>query len=742
MKKFVICILAVLLFVNYVYAIPFATIATTGLNFLGPGGAELSTLVNTAVTAAGCFTSLALCVEGQITGKISGEIYGKALESIAKSSPDAAKAIITYQQVKGYAQQGAEIINELKVDNYGYVESGSIKFKSDSEIGNFIGKDISKEDIVVANAQFSKENGITTLTIEEGGRLDIKDKAIGKTRVYSNIAKGGVFKLNEKGEITEADITSNDKGSQFSFGDKLIDVKPNTRVVYRNGQIVVYGKEKSFTLSSSLNEKDKGSNIKIIDGDSVTINGNEIIGVGFQGEDFKVAGLNGGFGRVVLNDGRIITIGKGTDAVVQGIQHKVSGSSLNVYHDKDFDPSLHSDENYFNYGENKIFLGGNGFTSSLREGNKIFPEYIQNEYEGSHAEREARLEFTPQDGNLEISRLSQANRPLALGINSDGKFIVNNGRWKLEADGSNIYNKIEKKPHYALAYDMNFNYVGQDGITKKYVLDQSTSYAGGPTKRGFIKGKGFFGQVISSDDGNSQVSFPEYIEGFPVIPNAKTFYYYDKKGNKLEKPRPSKFEANKKILDYIPESKYADCSGAVQTIYANYQFQDMVDGNRESVRLKIENGRTLEYKNDGSYTIWDTKLKKIVTKKDDNLGDSYQKWLTNVQAYSDSGTLQSYYKRVNSLKSLKPGDVIAMIYGDENPGGKIAGHTKIVKQVISIDGNIYYSVYGGSTPAHTVREEGDLESPYTLGLEIDIAGNTKIIRFEEDKLKPELVASR
>ena len=83
-----------------------------------------------------------------------------------------------------------------------------------------------------------------------------------------------------------------------------------------------------------------------------------------------------------------------------------------------------------------------------------------------------------------------------------------------------------------------------------------------------------------------------------------------------------------------------------------------------------------------------------------------------------------------------------MIYGDENPGGKIAGHTKIVKQVISIDGNIYYSVYGGSTPAHTVREEGDLESPYTLGLEIDIAGNTKIIRFEEDKLKPELVASR
>ena len=81
-----------------------------------------------------------------------------------------------------------------------------------------------------------------------------------------------------------------------------------------------------------------------------------------------------------------------------------------------------------------------------------------------------------------------------------------------------------------------------------------------------------------------------------------------------------------------------------------------------------------------------------------------------------------------------------MVYGDENAGGLIAGHTQIIKQVVSIKGQVYYQVYGGSTPAHTIREEATLESPYTLGLQRDFVGNTKIIRFEEEK-KPLLASN-
>ncbi len=234
MKKILAYILLILILVSSIYAIPFATIATQGLSFANPA---LGSALNQVVTVAGCVTTVAACLANYATGQVSQEFYGEAIKAIEKVSPEAIKAINTYNQVNGYLKQGASIAQELKVNEQGEVEEGSMKFTKTASIGNIVGKDVKKEDIILSNAQITKKDGITTITLEDNGKLEILDKTTGEKNIYTNIQKGGNIKLDNDGEITSAHFTvgkleQGKKTAEFKFSYKVSDSNKYNNIIY------------------------------------------------------------------------------------------------------------------------------------------------------------------------------------------------------------------------------------------------------------------------------------------------------------------------------------------------------------------------------------------------------------------------------------------------------------------------------------------------------------------------------
>ena len=193
-----------------------------------------------------------------------------------------------------------------------------------------------------------------------------------------------------------------------------------------------------------------------------------------------IKGLNGG-GGVVVKNGGIIQVLENTDVIVDGIQHKTSKNTLNLYYggvsESFLEEMRYFEENYFVYDKDKILLGGDGFTSNLRNGNTIFPEYTKNKYQhSSSTKRKARLEFKLNGGNLEITKISQDNHPLALDIKSSGKSKIANGNWIFESDGNNVNAKLEDWHNFPLSSDIKLDYQDSNGISSTYKLDVNSKY--------------------------------------------------------------------------------------------------------------------------------------------------------------------------------------------------------------------------------------------------------------------------
>lgn len=460
MKKFIVVLLVLILLVSNVDAGAFATIGMTGLQFVNPEAAQL---VNKLI----CVSNPAACLKGKVVGKVTGELY----QAIAEKNPEIARSIDTYNQVKGYIDTGARIINELELDDKGQVQKGTIEFKSEGgKIGNLVGEDIKEEEVTVSKQIiFDKKDGVSTLTFTgDGSNVKIKSD------LYTNIKKrddktNAYVKLDDKGNLIEADITSDKNGGAYIFSDKLVRVPPDTRVTYKEGQIKVYGNGKDFELSQSLDIGLMGFNkMKIIAGDSVTIIGNKVIGKGFEGSGFKVYGLDGGYGSVTFSGGKIVGVDRGTDATIQGIEHKTFGSDVSLYYGEGFDPLQHRNENYFNYGKNKIYLGGSGFSSRVREGNSAFPDFKDSRIiEGEKLERRGILEFTPRGGVIEVAGMTKDEK-LSFDIKSKGNFEIKNGRVVFLSKDGNLY--ASDNQVLDLVHDMDLNYNNKDYILEKSVL--------------------------------------------------------------------------------------------------------------------------------------------------------------------------------------------------------------------------------------------------------------------------------
>jgi hypothetical protein len=548
---------------------------------------------------------------------------------------------------------------------------------------------------------------------------------------------------------------------------------------------------------------------------------------GKLGDCDVIKGLNGE-GGVVVEKGRVIRILENTDATVKGINHKTSGNTLNLYYEKNFDASSHSGENYFNYGEGKILLGGDGFTSSLKEGNDIFPEYATNKYQHgiSNTKRKARLEFNLGGGSLEVTKISQDNHPLALDIKSSGKSKIANGNWIFESDGNNVNAKLEDWHNFPLSSDIKLDYQDSNGISSTYKLDVNSRYTSPLSKQELVlieneihkleddikinkkeigklqnihsvketsvmvedfksqeegvnvkindlikewqaakkagnmkqvaevkdkiqlkqkelkklrnskydlidsnpdykrlkelgednnmlkwdiegleeskkewkKRTGVWGSILTSENGGFKGTHSEFIEGFPVLKNTDIYVYTFKDGKIVKTIRRGGENMDK--LNLIVDSKLQTCADTQIELFGMYKLQEMEKGNIDSIEFQIANGKKLEYKSDGTYTIWGSK--KIVSKSyKGDIGNGFDNWITNVQAYSNTGSLRASTDQID-VDDLRPGDLITL-----RPDSRTGyGHTKAVKEVLEIpprSGRIYYRLFAGSDPAIDAR---------------------------------------
>ena len=135
MKKVIVILIVFVLLISLVNANIISTIGMTGLSFVNPTAATIVSNVLCVTSPVGVVT----CATQFVQGKIVGQVYGEALKQIAEVSPEVAKSITTYNQVKGYVDNGAEILKELEVDEEGDIISGKIYIKENEPIGNLLG---------------------------------------------------------------------------------------------------------------------------------------------------------------------------------------------------------------------------------------------------------------------------------------------------------------------------------------------------------------------------------------------------------------------------------------------------------------------------------------------------------------------------------------------------------------------------------------------------------------------------
>lgn len=236
MKKIIIYGLVALLLVSYVFANPLISIGMQGLSFVN--NPALSQFVSTSI----CVASVVTCVQGKITGAVTGEAY----KTIVDKFPEVGKALDAYNQVEGYVKQGAQIAQELKVDKNGKIENGRINFgnsKESANVGNLINSNLKSTDIKVKGITLDKQGDQTTFMFQSGKN----GEATIKGREFKNIDKGNIV-LDKNGNIASADFTTDKNGGSYTIGSWEFNAPPNSRVYYDSST-------KQIQVSVSSSEK-------------------------------------------------------------------------------------------------------------------------------------------------------------------------------------------------------------------------------------------------------------------------------------------------------------------------------------------------------------------------------------------------------------------------------------------------------------------------------------------------------
>ena len=282
-----------------------------------------------------CMEQPLVCSENKIIGQIKGEI----MNSIAAKDPKLAEAIGIFGQVQSL---GAEVLKEVRFDDEGEIETGSLQFGNTSGgVGKIVNKNLKEGDIVVSNVKLDKSKTDSTFSFnKEGGSLEIKGDKFENIKACENEGDKCFVNLDEEGEISKADFETNEKGGVYVFEGTEINVPANSRVTY-----------------------DKNTGIKIDVADDGELNELPKLKEGFEGEGsvVKISGKNVKLpGGHVLQEGELSYNGKnfyvknGNEATIEGVEIKNVHENTNIF----FDGKRH-EGNYISMDfENKKLVAG------------------------------------------------------------------------------------------------------------------------------------------------------------------------------------------------------------------------------------------------------------------------------------------------------------------------------------------------------------------------------------------------
>jgi len=278
-----------------------ASIGMKGLSMTNPEAAEA---INTII----CLSNPVVCAQG----KIVGQVYGEAMQELAKVSPEAAKVVAVYNQVQEFVDMDAEIKKELLIDKEGEITEGTIQFNNEKEvnIGSFVGKNLNEKDVSVRGIEISKKKGgiIFTFT-EKNSKACIKENCFENIKSQSEAEHPTYLELDEQGNVLKADFTTNERGGTYTLGGSNFDVPPNSRIYYTTENELKLP-EKTEIKEITGSGKITGENIKLPTGhimNSGTLSFDKY-GTAFLNIEDKVTINNVEIENAYLRDGKNLNI--------------------------------------------------------------------------------------------------------------------------------------------------------------------------------------------------------------------------------------------------------------------------------------------------------------------------------------------------------------------------------------------------------------------------------------------------
>ncbi|MGB9707976.1 MAG: hypothetical protein ACPLXC_01450 [Candidatus Pacearchaeota archaeon] len=317
----------------------------------------------------------------------------------------------------------------------------SLEITEETEISVYLN---SKDNIYVANATLNITN--KSLTVKEQGYIKIiyyekSDKKKEKPRVliYRDMKENAFFNFDEQGELIGADFYSAGEAN-YAFKNTLqFNVPPETHILYTKGLVKI---ECPIGLEGcNLTFYDRIVSIK----NFLEIENNKLIG-NFDHfsktlPPIKVFRTKGGvvltpFGMQIVKDSSVNINGMLFNNQIKG---------TNVYFDDSFDPIKHKNENYFSFGKDKFWMGGDGLEVRPGDGNPFFDIWAKDKASSEIVQFMLRdLSFQVNGGHLKVGMVSE--EPLSLHIKSEGSYYVLNGNTLLKSDGRKLYAQVKPPP--------------------------------------------------------------------------------------------------------------------------------------------------------------------------------------------------------------------------------------------------------------------------------------------------------
>jgi hypothetical protein len=247
------------------------------------------------------------------------------------------------------------------------------------------------KSIVGSGIEYSKleNNGARLVFSEKNSNLIIEKNKFENIIPQSESGNPTYIDLDNKGNIVKADLTAS-KLTTFVFNEKEYTIPANSRIIYEKGNAKIIGKkgdmvtlsqsfqdEKGIISKNSMNLELTGGRINIenvgkdfiLSGKNFKLNGNEINGLG---KDFGKISVSSG--------GEINKIWKGTEANILGIKHRTFQENLNIYYNENINIPQHKGENYFSYGDGKVWMGGKGYQTIFKNGNPIIGKDVSEQF--------------------------------------------------------------------------------------------------------------------------------------------------------------------------------------------------------------------------------------------------------------------------------------------------------------------------------------------------------------------------